>query len=169
MMEIKPVPKPDFLTDEQWEMVLQSRPRAVQKALGQSDAELYLNSGGKGAKFESLGGSPLVITVIGRKSGKELTTTIFYMPDDENYVVVGSCAGLPEDPHWWKNLQANPRAWVQVDDRRFEVTARKATAEERARLWPRIEQKFPLWGHFQKYVEREFPVVILLPDCIKGS
>jgi deazaflavin-dependent oxidoreductase (nitroreductase family) len=169
MMEIQPVPKPDFLSDEQWAMVLQSRSRAVQGELGRSDAELYKKTGGKGGKFESLGGTPLVITVIGRKSGKELTTMLFYMPDDENFVIVGSCAGLPEDPHWWKNLQANPHAWVQVNDRRFEVTARKATAEERARLWPRIEQKFPLWGHFQKHVEREFPVVILSPVCIKES
>ena len=169
MTEIKPVPKPDFLTDEQWAMVLQSRPRAVQAASGQSDAELYLKTGGKGGKFESLGGSPLVLTVIGRKSGKELTTTLFYMPDGNDYVVVGSCAGLPEDPHWWKNLQANPQAWIHVGERRITVTARKASPEERARLWPLIEQKFLLWGHFQKYVEREFPVVILSPDSKQGS
>lgn len=163
MSDVKPVPKPDFLTDEQWEGVLQTRPRAAQKAAGQNDAELYIKTGGKGGKFESLGGSPLVLTVIGRKSGKELTTALFYMPDGNDFVVVGSCAGLPEDPHWWLNLQANPRAWVQVGDRRTPVVARKASAQERARLWPQIEQKFPLWGHFQKHVEREFPVVILSP------
>lgn len=161
--QAKPIPKPDFLTDELWQLVLQTRSRAAQKAAGQKDAEAYIKTGGKGQQFDSLGGSPLVITAIGRKSGKEITTTIFYMQDGDNFVVVGSCAGLPEDPHWWKNLQANPNGWVHIGDRRLEVTARKASPEERTRLWPLIEQKFPLWGHFQKYVEREFPVVILTP------
>lgn len=163
-MEAQPVPKPDFLPQDQWDWVLQTRSRAAQKAAGTQDAADYIKTGGKSQKFEALGGATLALTVIGRKSGKELTTALFYLEDGDNHVVIGSCAGLPEDPFWWLNLQANPHGWVQIGERRWPVNARKASAEERARLWPKVVEKFPLWGHFQKYVEREFPVIILVED-----
>ena len=85
------------------------------------------------------------------------------MQDGEDVMVVGSMAGIEQHPYWALNLDANPEAWVQVKDRRWNVTARKVEGEERAALWPRLTKFFPLWGHFQKYCEREFMVFVLSP------
>jgi hypothetical protein len=30
-------------------------------------------------------------------------------------------------------------------------------------VWPRLVEYFPLWGHFQKYCDREFMVFRLSP------
>lgn len=160
------IPKPDFVTQEQWDHVLANRNVEALRVASKADTENYLATQGKGTgAFTDLGGRTLLITTIGRKSGKEVTTPLNYIEDGGNLVVVASYAGLPHEPKWWLNLQKNRRARVQVRDRRWAVTARKATAEERPRLWEQLTQIFPMWGHFQKYSERgEFPVVILSPD-----
>ena len=41
------------------------------------------------------------------------------------------------EPAWWLNLQALPRARVQLTDGTHEVVADAATGQERARLWER--------------------------------
>jgi deazaflavin-dependent oxidoreductase (nitroreductase family) len=83
------------------------------------------------------------------------------MQDGEDLIVVGSIAGLDRHPHWALNLDANPEAWVQVKAERWPVLAHRALGEERAALWPRLTEYFRLWGHFQKYCEREFMVFVL--------
>jgi len=51
-------------------------------------------------------------------------------------VVVASQGGAPRHPAWFLNLSSNPAVEVQVEADVFEATARPASAEERARLWP---------------------------------
>ena len=159
------IPKPDFLTQEQWDAVLANRSVEALRKASKADTENYLATQGKGGgAFTDLGGSTLLITTTGRKSGNAVTTPLNYIEDGDNLVVVASYAGLPQEPNWWLNLQKSSRATVQVRDRRRSVIARKATAEERLRLWARLVSIFPMWGHFQKYSERgEFAVVILSP------
>lgn len=151
------------MTEEQWEQVLALRSSATIKAMGKEDSRRYLATQGVEGG-EAWGGACLLLTTIGRKTGNEIITPLTYLQDGDDVVVVGSFAGLPKEPNWCLNLQKNPRAWVQVKDRRWMVRAHKATPEERSRLWAILTQTFPLWGHFQKYCEREFAVIILSPD-----
>jgi len=41
------------------------------------------------------------------------------------------------------------------------MTARTATAEERARLWPIVEQKYKGYAGYQQRTDREIPLVRL--------
>jgi hypothetical protein len=43
------------------------------------------------------------------------------------------------------------------------MTARIATAEERARMWPQIAGKYSNYAGYQKKTEREIPLVVLDP------
>jgi hypothetical protein len=43
------------------------------------------------------------------------------------------------------------------------MTARVATAEERARIWPAITNKYSNYAGYQKRTTREIPVVLLEP------
>jgi deazaflavin-dependent oxidoreductase (nitroreductase family) len=107
----------------------------------------------------------LLLTTIGRKSGKEFTTPVNGMRDGDNYFVVASLAGYDEFPHWYLNLEKNPRVWVQTKDKKVPATARRLSREEKAPLWPRLlTEGQPLWAYFQMFTEREFPVVIITPE-----
>jgi deazaflavin-dependent oxidoreductase (nitroreductase family) len=121
---------------------------------------LYLRSDG------AIGGSMLGITVlllttVGRRSGKERVIPLLYIEDGERLVVVGSNAGDARHPAWWLNLQANPRAHVQVRGAHFDVIARAADPAERARLWPRLLAAYRDYARYERNTKREIPVVLL--------
>ena len=69
--------------------------------------------------------------------------------------------GSPGHPAWYRNLLARPDCEVRVGRERFAASARTATPEERARLWPRLVAHYPGYADYQARTEREIPVVLL--------
>src|SRR5271165_5952031 len=89
----------------------------------------------------SLGGGKglvptLLLTTVGRKSGRVLTLPLIFGRSGPNYVVVASKGGAPAHPAWYLNLQAKPEVQVQVKAEKFLALAHTADAAERAALWP---------------------------------
>ena len=158
-------PKPDFLTEEEWDMVVSSRDPKVIRVAGTGHAGAYRQAGGEGLD-NTQGGPVLVLTTKGRKSGKDVSTCVNYVQEGEDYFVVGSFAGFGSDPHWVLNLDKTPSARMQVLDRSWPVIAHRITGDERESLWPSLIERFPLWGHFQRYCRREFAVYRLSPDPV---
>ena len=105
----------------------------------------------------------LLLTTRGRRSGRERTAPLVYFEDGERLVLVASNGGQARDPQWWSNLQADPRADVEVGGDRRRMRARLATADERARLWPRVKRENPFYARYEKTTSREIPVVLLEP------
>ncbi len=105
----------------------------------------------------------LLLSVLGRKSGKIRTTPLVYFRDSGRYVVVGSDGAARRDPQWWKNLLVDPRASVRVGRRTFAVVATLAVDEERERLWEIGKGVNPAWASYQVRTERSLPVVLLSP------
>jgi deazaflavin-dependent oxidoreductase (nitroreductase family) len=116
----------------------------------------------------------LLLTTIGRRSGKRRTTPLVYMPitnetpgvrlsADEGFLVAGSNWGGPRDPAWLLNLDAQPHVTVQAGTRRHEVSARRATPEEAAALWPVACGYNDHWAGYREQCEREIPLIILEP------
>src|SRR5215208_1811406 len=69
-----------------------------------------------------LGRSPvLLLTTTGRKTGKQRTSPLLYLSDNENLVVVASKGGALTHPVWWLNLQANLEATVEIGRRKVRV------------------------------------------------
>ena len=103
----------------------------------------------------------LLLTTVGRKSGRESTTPLIFGMDGDNPVIVASKGGAPEHPGWYRNLVKNPAAHVQIKGEKFPVRARDAEGEERERLWKMMNGE---WRHYEEYQEktdRQIPVVIL--------
>lgn len=125
-------------------------------------AAIYRLSGGRvGGK---MGPAPtLILTTVGRKSGKERVTPLLYLADGDNLVVVASMGGAAQNPGWWHNLRGNPAAQVQVGDRTIRVRAEDADTAERERLWPRLVAIFPSYAEYQRATTREIPVIVLHP------
>ena len=66
-----------------------------------------------------------------------------------------------DHPLWYLNLEDDPRVRVQVGAERFTARARTATADERARLWPRMASVWPAYDDYQRKTSRQIPVVVL--------
>ena len=110
-------------------------------------------------------GMPVVkLTTKGRKSGQPRTTMLTSpAKDGDNLVLVASYGGSPTHPHWFLNLRDNPQ--VEVSTRGFKGArhARIATAEEKARIWPGIAERYKNYAGYQDKTTRDIPLVILEP------
>jgi deazaflavin-dependent oxidoreductase (nitroreductase family) len=114
----------------------------------------------------SLGGGKgmiptLLLTTVGRKSGRELTLPLIFGRSGEDYVVVASKGGAPEHPAWYLNLDANSKVKLQVKADKFTAQAHTANAQERARLWPKMVEIYGPYADYQKKTNREIPIVVL--------
>jgi deazaflavin-dependent oxidoreductase (nitroreductase family) len=149
--------------EAEWDLLMKTRSPEIIRFGSRAHVQNYLETNGEGDTYLTQGGPTLLLATTGRKSGKEHISPVNFMQDGEDVIVVGSIAGLEHHPHWALNLDARPEGWVQVKARRWDVTARKVVGAEREELWPRLTKHFPLWGHFQKYSDREFFVFVLSP------
>ena len=136
--------------------------RALRRAFMRVHIALYRLSGGL-LGSRSPGRSFMLLTTIGRKSGLERVTPIFYLPKADHFLLIASNWGGQQQPIWWLNLQAHPQAKVRVGRKNLTVIARQADAEERARLWPSIVSRYTEFAHYQQQVTREIPIIILSP------
>ncbi len=134
--------------------------RNMIRFFGKVHRDLYRMSGSR--FFANLGQMPtLLLTATGRRSGKPRTVPLLYVEIDEGYAIVASFAGAPEHPAWYRNLQKNPTASVQVADQVIQVTASTATPQEKQSLWPRFTAIYPDYDSYQENTVRDIPVVLL--------
>jgi deazaflavin-dependent oxidoreductase (nitroreductase family) len=103
----------------------------------------------------------LLLTTSGRKTGKRRTVPLQYLAQGETLIVVASNGGSPKHPGWFFNLQAQPRAEVQIGREHTTVQAHQATAEERENLWPKVVELSSGYDDYQRHTTREIPLVIL--------
>jgi deazaflavin-dependent oxidoreductase (nitroreductase family) len=130
----------------------------------------YLSSNGEDGYLwdASVGGGTglvptLLLTTVGRKSGRILTLPLIFGRSGPNYVVVASKGGAPAHPAWYLNLQASPEVQVQVKAEKFAARAHTADAAERAVLWPKMVEIYGPYAKYQTKTDRQIPVVVLKP------
>ncbi len=162
-MSVKEVPKPDFMDEEEWSKLIATRDAKIIAAVAKVHVEQYIAAGGEGDTYYTQGGPTCLVTSVGRKTGNDVISPVNFMQEGDDVYIVGSIAGLDKHPHWALNLEATPQAWVQVKAKRYPARVERLAGEARAEVWPRLVEFFPLWGHFQKYCDREFMVFRLSP------
>jgi deazaflavin-dependent oxidoreductase (nitroreductase family) len=125
-------------------------------------AEFRANAGKVGGYFD--GQTLLLLHTTGVKSGAERINPLVYQPVGDSYAIFGSAGGGPKDPQWYRNLLANPATTVEVGTGTVTVRARKAGAEERARIWAKQMSDLENFAGYEKTAApREIPVIILDP------
>jgi F420H(2)-dependent quinone reductase len=118
----------------------------------------YRVSGGR------LGGkSTLLLCTTGRKTGKRRTVPLRYVRDGQDFVVIGSNLGREKMPAWYLNLQAQPRAEIQVGGQHGSVTARTVPLQERQPLWEKLLALDPGYERMMDRTKRIMPIVRLSP------
>lgn len=114
--------------------------------------------------FRRMAGLPvLLLTVRGRKSGREITTPVCYIESGGGYALTGSAGGSDDEPQWFRNLRAASTATVEVGDSRREVSVRILDGEERDSLWQRFLTEGTTFAGYEEKTERRIPVALLTP------
>jgi deazaflavin-dependent oxidoreductase (nitroreductase family) len=107
-------------------------------------------------------GMPTVeLHTTGRRSGARRSTLLTApVHDSSRVVLVASKGGDDRHPLWYLNLCAQPEVEVTIDGVTRPATARTASADEKAELWPAITEIYRGYASYQKRTERDIPVVI---------
>jgi deazaflavin-dependent oxidoreductase (nitroreductase family) len=137
--------------------------KSLAKLVGSVHQLVYRLTGGTiGANFR--GGQILLLTTIGRKTGKARTWPLAYFRDGEKLVIVGSNGGLDRDPAWCLNLRRTPTALIQVGRTQLRVRAEEAQGAQRERLWQLVTTQAPAYARYQTMTARPIPLLILHPE-----
>jgi deazaflavin-dependent oxidoreductase (nitroreductase family) len=111
-------------------------------------------------------GMPVVeLTTTGRKSGQPRAVMLTSpLQEGGTFVVVASRGGDDNPPAWLLNIEASGDVQVATNGGEPQpYRARVATAEERARMWPRLTADHKNYAGYQKKTSREIPLVLLTP------
>jgi F420H(2)-dependent quinone reductase len=156
-----------------------ARPPALDKpwvpgvihAMSRAQTWLYQRTGGRLGSRWYLGGTlrrggiPLcLLSTRGRRSGQWRTTPLLFLRAGRTVAVVGSQGGLPKDPLWVRNLQADPRCELQIGRERLPCRARFADRVERVRWWPMLVAHYPDFESYAAWTDRTIPIVLL--ECV---
>ena len=127
--------------------------------------EVYESSGGaQGTKLRDTGMPVIVVTNKGNKSGAIRKTPLMRVKDGNNYVLVGSMGGAPENPVWVYNLRADVNVKIQDEAEVHIMRVREVHDDpERAKLWDISVEAFPPYEEYQERTTRKIPVFIAEP------
>lgn len=101
----------------------------------------------------------MLLTTNGVRSNRPQTVVVGYRPAGDAYVVIASNNGAAEDPKWYRNLLADPKAVAEIAGKKVEVQARTTDGDERELMGALVEYL----ERQQKLTERQIPVVVLEP------
>jgi deazaflavin-dependent oxidoreductase (nitroreductase family) len=108
----------------------------------------------------------LLMTAKGAKSGEAITTPLVYGREGDDYIIVASKGGAPNNPAWFGNIKTTPEVDVEVASaggtEKFKARARAVdNRQERDRLSKAMTKIWPPFADYQTRTERLIPVVVL--------
>ena len=121
--------------------------------------EFRANDGKVGGHFEHL--TLLLLHTTGAKSGLPRINPVATVKDGDQYIIMASKGGAPDNPDWYYNLVANPQVSVEVGTEKFEALARVTEGSERQTLFEKMSTKYPQFAEYQQNTKRVIPVITL--------
>jgi deazaflavin-dependent oxidoreductase (nitroreductase family) len=117
----------------------------------------------RGAIARPWGVDALLLTTVGRRSGRERTVVLQWFRDPAGPIIVGANDGGATDPAWVLNLRARRDARAEIAGRPFAVRAVELGAADAAEQWARILRRAPDYARYARATARTFPVFRLVP------
>ncbi|HEX8025706.1 MAG TPA: nitroreductase/quinone reductase family protein [Candidatus Limnocylindrales bacterium] len=130
---------------------------------------LFRLSGGRGITGRVLGAEMLLLTTRGRRSGRERTVALFGFPRDGGWVVIGSRGGSRTLPAWYRNLEAERAAMIQVRAQRVPVAARDLEGSEYEAAFEQAAAVYPGYRLYRRESPIHIPIVLLMPAPAEGD
>lgn len=133
------------------------------RAMSETHRAILRLTGGR--VLSSAFGMPSVeLHTVGRNTGRPRSTMLTApVVDGDRVVLVASKGGDDRDPDWYRNLLAQPEIELTMAGRRRPMLARRASAAEKAELWPRVAAAYQGYADYQRRTERDIPLVICEP------
>ena len=122
--------------------------------------ELYERTGGAEGR-EWMGGTCIILTTKGAKTGKVRKTPLMRVEHEGSYAVVASLGGAPDHPVWYHNFLEHPEVDLQDGPEPHAYRARIAEGAERAEWWERCVAQYSPYAEYQEKTDREIPVFLL--------
>ena len=137
--------------------------RALVRTAGRLHRLLYRASDGRiGGRMGA--GQILLLTTIGRRSGKRRTTPLAYLEDGDRLVLAAAFGGADVHPAWYLNLLARADVEVEIAGRRARpMRGRPAAPDEREVLWRTFTTLYPRVAKYQRRTTRPIPLLALEP------
>ena len=124
---------------------------------------IFRRTNGKSMAF--MRGMPiLLLTTVGRKSGKAHTIPVMYFRDGDRFVITASNNGRLRHPAWFHNLKNAPQVEMEIPGKHLMATPTIATEQEHDRLWPQLVAQAPFFEGYRKRAPRPIPMVLLQPQ-----
>ena len=125
-------------------------------------AERYETSNGEQGGL--LRGRPIVVlTSVGRRTGKLRKTALMRVEHEGRYAVVASLGGAAHHPVWYHNLKAEPHVELQDAAVKRDYRAREVKGVEREEWWARAVEAYPDYAAYARRTRRVIPVFVLEP------
>jgi deazaflavin-dependent oxidoreductase (nitroreductase family) len=123
--------------------------------------EFRANEGKVGGRYE--GKTLLLLHTTGAKSGKKRVNPVAYVRDGDNYVVIASKGGAPDNPDWYYNILAHPHLTVEVGTKSFDVEAQETEEPKRTHLYNKMASMMDSFNDYRRKTDRVIPVFKLTP------
>lgn len=127
------------------------------------DPVIFRLSGGRFTTMGPVVIPQLILTTRGRKSGQERDAQLVYTDLDNGVHIVASNFGGERHPAWSYNLQADPKAFMQLRDERVSVLAEVLSDEEKEFVWQRLCENIPNYAAYAERTDRNIKVYRLSP------
>jgi deazaflavin-dependent oxidoreductase (nitroreductase family) len=127
----------------------------IKRVVAPLDRRLYRLTGGRVLTAGRPVAPTLLLTTVGRRTGKQRTNPVFYLCDGNCIVICNVNPGFEQPNPWILNIGANPDVQVQVGAQTEQVRARVATPQEIESYWPQLVQMWPAYDrHFERSGQR---------------
>lgn len=107
----------------------------------------------------------LLLTTVGRRTGRLHTTVLPWFPDGDATVICGTNGGGPRDPQWVDNIRAGGGVWVRFGTAPQQpVDAHVAEGAERERVFESIlpdHDGLARYQHMASKHGRDVPLVVI--------
>jgi deazaflavin-dependent oxidoreductase (nitroreductase family) len=105
----------------------------------------------------------IVVTTMGKNSGKLRKFALMRVEHDGEYALVASMGGAPQNPSWYHNIVAEPMVMIQDGPAPSDYTTEIVDGDERRTWWERAAAVFPTYDKYTAKTERIIPVFVARP------
>jgi deazaflavin-dependent oxidoreductase (nitroreductase family) len=114
---------------------------------------------------EVLGMGVLQLNTTGRRTGNSRSVLLTYLNDENGWLVAASNLGADHDPAWLQNLRASDgQGSVTIGSDTTPIRARALAGAERDQAYQRFISTYDGYANYEKWTDREIPVVALKPE-----